>query len=207
MKKYIIIVILILCLLITLLTLNKRNDFSGNINLKSLDIANNIESSTSINELGNYIYLMSPNPNDDEDTDWYNNPSLLIITNQNNKIQEAIELDGYFEELELIDENLYLFTRDNENTKYTENIHTPLIEKSTFKDGTYCNFTESSLSTKQIKQPEIGLAPNQITIISNHSVKILDDPSFEYNNHQYNIVDFTQNTNSIQTEASNKSKY
>lgn len=150
---------------------------------------------------------MSPSPNDGNDTDWYNNPSLLVISNQNYDIQGAIKLDGYFEELEFIDENLYLFTRDNEDTKCTENIRTPLIEKSIFENGAYSNFEKSSLSTKQIGQPEIGLAPNQITIISNQNVKILDDPSFEYNNHEYYIVDFTQNTNSIQTETVKNSEY
>ncbi len=71
----------------------------------------------------------------------------------------------------------------------------------TYKNGKYSQFKASSDNVSDIASSVVGLTPNQITLIDQNQVLSLEDLKFTFNNHEYYIVDFVQNINSIQTET------
>lgn len=204
MKKKIAGTIAIVFIIALIMAINgDRNiKLEGELNIQNFEVLNDISSSKSINVLGEYIFLMSPAPNDDDDTSWYEYPSFLVTTNENYQIDEIIQLDGYFEEIAINNDTLTVFSRKIKGNEYLSNVKTPISQESKFKDGQYGSFQKvDEQSVLSINEPIVGLAPNKITIIDEGKVAILEDPHFYLNNHQYFITDFTQNTNSVQVEA------
>lgn len=197
-------IIAIIFILVLIMTINqdKSVKLEGELNIQNFKILNDISSSESINVLGEYIFLMSPAPNDDDDTSWYEYPSFLVTTNESYQIDEIIQLEGYFEEIAINNDTLTVFSRKIKGNEYLLNVKTPISQQSKFKDGQYGSFKKvDEQSVLSIDEPIVGLAPNEITIIDEGKVVILDDPHFNLNDHQYFITDFTQNTNSMQVEA------
>ncbi len=173
----------------------------GDINFKKLEISNSINDTHNPGILGNYLFLMSPVPNDENNDDWYNNPSFLFVTNNDFNILNVIQLDGYFEEISLEDGTLYIYTKDTEDNDYIKDMKTPLQMASSYNNGEYSEFKENSDDISSISSPTVGLSPNTITIIDQEQAISLKDPTFNFNDHDYFVVDFVQNINSVQTEA------
>lgn len=170
---------------------------SGRINLHKYHLLKSIEESTSVNELGNYIFLMSSEPNAVEAKDsWYKNPSFLFVTNDNLMIKNVIKLDGYYEQIALIDNDLYVFTPKNDDTEYRKYFTHPVSEVSHYENGKFGKFEPTDKVLKDVKHPDVTINDNQITLIDEQKVQILNDPKFKYNDYQYEVSDFTQNTKS-----------
>ncbi len=204
-KKMLWIIAILFCILILFkINIKITPKLAGNINFNSLEISNSINDTHSSGTLGNYLFLMSPVPNDDSDTDWFSNPSFIFITDNEYNILDVIQLEGYFEEMSLLKDTLYVFTPNVADNDYIQNLTTPLQMSSTYNNGEYEKFKESADNLSEIPSPTVGLSPNTITIIDQGQVISLDDPTFELNGHDYFIVDFVQNINSVQTETIEK---
>lgn len=202
-RKILYIIILVVILLFGLIYfLNVRINLKlqGDLNLQKFEVLDSFTDAKAASELGNYIFLMSPSPNDD-DNNWYENPSFLFVTDQEYNILNVVKLNGYFEEMSLEGDKLVLFTKDIKENDYINKLDTPVQMSATYQDGKYSNFKASSDDVSDIASPVVGLTPNQITLIDQNQVLSLEDPKFTFNNHEYYIVDFVQNINSIQTEA------
>lgn len=180
--------------------INLNLKLQGDLNLQKFEVLDSFADAKAASELGNYIFLMSPSPNDD-DNNWYENPSFLFVTDQEYNILNVVKLSGYFEEMSLEGDKLILYTKDIKENDYINKLDTPVQMSATYQDGKYSNFKASSDDVSDIASPVVGLTPNQITLIDQNQVLSLEDPKFTLNNHEYYIVDFVQNINSIQTEA------
>lgn len=190
--KILIIVTIIVMVIVALIYESSSRDFSGKININKLNIVDKIEDSQQINVLGNYIFLMSPGPTDSDKDKWYDENSYLIVTDQNLKMKEAIKLDGYYEEISLRDKNLSLFTRDNPNYDYYDQIKNPKIITSVFADGQYTKFKEERKEDFDMpKMPRVAIGE----IIDENKYISLKEPVFESGKYFYQVVDFTQNIN------------
>lgn len=190
--KILIIVTIIVMVIVALIYESSSRDFSGKININKLNMVDKIEDSQQINVLGNYIFLMSPGPTDSDKDKWYDENSYLIVTDQNLKMKEAIKLDGYYEEISLRDKNLSLFTRDNPNYDYYDQIKNPKIITSVFADGQYTKFKEERKEDFDMpKMPRVAIGE----IIDENKYISLKEPMFESGKYFYQVVDFTQNIN------------
>lgn len=204
-RKILYIIIFVVILLFGLIyflnvRINLNLKLQGDLNLQKFEVLDSFTDAKAASELGNYIFLMSPSPNDDNNN-WYENPSFLFVTDQEYNILNVVKLNGYFEEMSLEGNKLYLYTKDIKENDYINKLDTPVQMSATYQDGKYSNFKASSDDVSDIASPVVGLTPNQITLIDQNQVLSLEDPKFTFNNHEYYIVDFVQNINSIQTEA------
>lgn len=174
MKKKIILLIVIFAVLagtLTFVIYKTNNNFSASAITK----INEVQVST-----GDYIYVMSPSPNDGEDDSSIANlNSYLAIYDSNQNFKVLVELNEYYD-------NIY----NQNNIVQLENSinHTEkCIDLNTRKE-TACKATSSS------NAQYIQLGPDdQLEIEDNNTYSYFDkEPTFNKDNHNYFITSAMQ---------------
>lgn len=165
------------------LTIEKNIILKGNI--KESDM--NITAETGKFGLGDYIFLMSPSPNDDESgsvEELSKYSSYLVVTNQKYEILKSIKVDGYYDQI--------MMSKDFNIVLYNLTSSERMISR--YSDEGYTEFVDFSGKLEKDDAPYIALGYNSITLISDKQVVTLEDPTFQIDDHKYFIVDFIQYT-------------
>jgi hypothetical protein len=153
-------------------------------NKSSVEISGNVDSGFSDFKIqrGDYIYLYSPSPLNDEVTLSDDINSIVVINDIDDNFKKAIELN----------DNYMYMTSDDESVRFdgfeSENIESYCIN--------IVSYNQIECDSDQVEHNDnINLSADTIEISNNGVYKrITPEPTFTYNSHEYFITGVMQYT-------------